>query len=209
MRMRRWDTYSTKTRLIFCNEKRKTYIEPWSKHQHCSREQINKNIPRLALNNWQASLCVSPLARISSSNRAGLELSTAPPKAVVPSHPNSRTSFLAVGPRISAWRAEVVVVVVVVVLVVVANAAVAVVPVPMTATNAVTVLFMADMANKNRAVQSFMIIIRNVTNTNERNHWSYGTKSNNDAADVYEGVTRGRLRFLSSSSATWQSVFER
>ncbi len=121
----------------------------------------------------------------------------------MPSHPNSSTSFLAVGPRISAWRAEVFVFVVV--LVVVANAAVAVVPVPMTATKAVTVLFMADMANKNRAVQSFMIIIRNVTNTNEHyleHHWSYGTKSNNDAADVYEGVTRGRLRFLSSSSAT-------
>ena len=60
--------------------------------------------PRLALKRSQAEFCVSPLARISSNIRAGCESTTAPPSAVVPSHPNSRTSFFVVKPpfRISA-----------------------------------------------------------------------------------------------------------
>ena len=102
--------------------------------------KIEQHSPRLALNNWQASLCVSPLARISSSNLAGLELSTAPPRAVVPSQPNSNTSFFVVGPRISAWSDD-------------DDDDDTGVP---ATTNAVAVL-VADRTNESSATQSFMV----------------------------------------------------
>jgi hypothetical protein len=107
----------------------------------------------------------------------------------VPSHPNSSTSFLVVGPRISALRDV--------------DDTAADAPLPMT-TNAVTVL-VVDRADRNSAVESFMvkvkgsgvefvstaIVLRYDGGCSEQRKLEVGRAM---TLLTYEGMTRGRSK---------------